>query len=665
MASDQLPPLKVGNNPARTCNTSSIQLSNDPIEFMQHLEVRNDHSFKGAGQILYDRTKNPPQIIFPGQANKPSNAPPHEVHETCGRSLSEADIIPCYTSATLRRKKFVEAMEKLEASLPEKQRTNLVIHSAHSWEDVFKIAKSAEDAYYAKADKSSAKSWIRSCFRAFQQHSVVLENWIGIIPTQETWASVLCGGLKLILTAMTRMHEVRETIYEALATLPTEVQNAEDYLDISSSNLFVEPQHLLRLHSTIANLYISILDVLEHIIHWLGRKSVFRHLPALLVQKDYESSLFEKVRQYQVNIRVVKDQTQLCFEGMVVRYLKHNADQTEKLKTMFDTLASSPRINQYTLQLQNISNTDVHATIHKTDVYISESASRVSMQMLNEQTWLDPENPLSDFSYIFSQIWNMPKEECKRLNSITQQRKFHDWLAKADYPALLVNGDAGDRHNAMPTTSVFAAGLIDVLRHHSDFFHAYWFCGEHRDAQRDIDASMARVICYFIRQLLKQCAEHNCDSLSRFQVRRDDLEAVRCGDTQKLCSIFVELILQLPPNKIIFCIIDCPSALKDLNSLQSDEVDWVIAQLHNAAHISRPNGPVLKILVTEPGGMFSTSGLFGSEERAHITAEDIAMASLEPAKVLLDRKASCALNEIAQNAAQVPDYGPYLASQHP
>jgi len=172
-----------------------VNLPTPATEFIQnHIDPSYAPAFHSATGIIFDPSHPLPGVY---SAHEGSTIITDLVTEA--QSLSKKDVASCYNEADIQRELFTKAMEEFEASLPKKYRTGLRIGGKHSWEEVMKEAEIAEATYAERVDKKKFTGKIRSCLRSFQKHAGILEAWIGLIPSDVPFSSVLCAGLKLIL----------------------------------------------------------------------------------------------------------------------------------------------------------------------------------------------------------------------------------------------------------------------------------------------------------------------------------------------------------------------------------------------------------------------------------------------------------------------------------
>ena len=88
------------------------------------------------------------------------------------------------------------AVDEYEKSAEAKYKTYIRSGETHTWEQVIEEVDRAAAQYN---DKSSLWHKIRQGLRKFGEGHSAFDAWLGLLPTQSNYCSMLCGGLKLIL----------------------------------------------------------------------------------------------------------------------------------------------------------------------------------------------------------------------------------------------------------------------------------------------------------------------------------------------------------------------------------------------------------------------------------------------------------------------------------
>lgn len=103
-----------------------------------------------------------------------------------------------YKDVSAEEQRFLEAMEEYERTADPKYKTRINLKETHTIEQVWAVVDSAV-AKYNVEDVSGFWGSIRKAFRKLGEHNETLNGWLGLLPTESHYLSVLCGGLKMIL----------------------------------------------------------------------------------------------------------------------------------------------------------------------------------------------------------------------------------------------------------------------------------------------------------------------------------------------------------------------------------------------------------------------------------------------------------------------------------
>jgi hypothetical protein len=260
-----------------------VQLTDPAQEFVQIRVAIND-----TGLLQSDTGGEVPMPIHSSQ-KQPSSGQPAD-----GTSNSdEEEDVHC--------KQFAEVLRSFEESLPDKLKTRFNLQAKHTWSEVISEAEFAEIKYNSKANKESPFGRVRGFFRLLRSNSPALENWLDLLPTESMYGSLICGGLKVILRAATRMDEVKDFIVSAMAAIPDEIEKAQLMIDYNQ-----DQDTSRRLYNRVSSLYCTVFDILNVIIAWYKENPAKRHLKAFLQQSNYEKELEAKVDTFKKAILVVK-----------------------------------------------------------------------------------------------------------------------------------------------------------------------------------------------------------------------------------------------------------------------------------------------------------------------------------------------------------------------
>lgn len=89
-------------------------------------------------------------------------------------------------------------MRDYENTAKEKYKTGVDLNETHSVEQLWQIIDGTIDDYSLRGQDGIWKK-IRTGLRQLGDGSEAIQGWLGLLPTESEYLSVVCGGLKLIL----------------------------------------------------------------------------------------------------------------------------------------------------------------------------------------------------------------------------------------------------------------------------------------------------------------------------------------------------------------------------------------------------------------------------------------------------------------------------------
>lgn len=108
-------------------------------------------------------------------------------------------------SVRVQEDRFREAMRMYEDNAPDKYKTGVDLNSPHSTAQLWNIVENAVEKYHSK-DKNGLWGKVVYAFRKLGDGSDAAQGWLGLLPTDSNYLSVVCGGLKLIINVSEYAH---------------------------------------------------------------------------------------------------------------------------------------------------------------------------------------------------------------------------------------------------------------------------------------------------------------------------------------------------------------------------------------------------------------------------------------------------------------------------
>lgn len=194
-------------------------------------------------------------------------------------------------------------------------------------------------------------------------------------------------------------------------------------------------------------------------------------------------------------------------------------------------------------------------------------------------------------------IWASPRPDQDRVVAMMKHPKLHRWITGNDSSALFMNANyKGARRQS---TSFVSAKLMDSIhpsgikpQHQpSGTFALSFFCGEHLGVD-DPDSGVDGMMRSLLSQLLLAYPDFDLFYIDR--MRNLDYEQV-----DDLCEMFYVLIAQLPPDVIVFCIVDSIGFFEEKDLLCKD-AELVVQQFVDIVARTQDYGCTFKLLLTSP-----------------------------------------------------------------
>lgn len=229
----------------------------------------------------------------------------------------------------------------------------------------------------------------------------------------------------------------------------------------------------------------------------------------------------------------------------------------------------------------------------------SEQRLRVQEEMLIILDY-DESIPQGDIKTILRIAWTLARPAQDRAVTLMQSPKLHAWIASTEPSILLVNGNCNNASARQSPLSFVCAKLMDSIqpalqeaepRKPSIFAHAF-FCGQHMNPE-DPDSGLSGMMRSLLAQLLVSYPEFNLSIIQR-------LRDIDSNSVSSLCDVFSTLIIQIPPEAMIFCLID-GITLHESSKSQTEEAHTVAQTLVDITKNCKEHGCVFKVLLTSAG----------------------------------------------------------------
>lgn len=89
-------------------------------------------------------------------------------------------------------------MKEYEESAKDKYKTGININEMHSLDEIWTMLDTPVEKYQKK-DIKGFWGHIRLAFRKLGEYDKPITGWLGLIPSENVYLSLVCGGLQMIL----------------------------------------------------------------------------------------------------------------------------------------------------------------------------------------------------------------------------------------------------------------------------------------------------------------------------------------------------------------------------------------------------------------------------------------------------------------------------------
>lgn len=184
-----------------------------------------------------------------------------------------------------------------------------------------------------------------------------------------------------------------------------------------------------------------------------------------------------------------------------------------------------------------------------------------------------------------------------RASWVMGTKEFQSWLSESKSSrALLINGNSDPLENTSPL-SLFCAHITHLFVTAKPVIVVSYFCGLHMNLVTEYRANAKGMMISLIGQLLLQAKQKNLHFDLTFLALKK-LQVLAVDDLKTLCNLFQNLVIQLPKNRIIFCVIDGISLYE---STDGDADLFYAWQRLNRLLTHKSLKVVMKLLATSPG----------------------------------------------------------------
>ncbi|KAJ2994816.1 hypothetical protein NUW58_g1450 [Xylaria curta] len=625
---------------------SDVLASIHPALHLQQAKTAQENS-----RALYNTTKGIVATVRPeSKAAEVFRENPTQVGEggteRCDKNANHSSIHDVEEAEA----QFKNTLREYESTAKDKYRTGINPDGEHSIDQLSKIIDDSISHYRIK-DPKGFWGRVSRAARTFSKNADAVEGWLGLLPTDNVYLSVVAAGLKIIVKAAIRMRNINDNVLDCLCRIPIILNGTQRVLRIF--------QHDEELQNQSRRLYMSLLEVLGHILEYLKQNEARKLVRAILKQDVFEADLEQEIKTAEMIRDMFNDQAQVCHMEAVnkqaclrsqdtvalqeqlehIGYIVKASEAEERrvrgaiaealiivqmkcdeLQGQYRQLASNVELSNKLLKLliSNSNAYDVAYTKHKRfDVADrtlesgvqclqpiidiarrdkQESFHQIRKLLLSKLKY-DPDVIGVDVASNYVLGNDLPMRDQERSVFVMKSKPLEDWVLAESSTSLVVNGNAQyiTRKSALSFVCARLIYTLDGLRGLGASFEVqrpeivpiHFFCGQHDTKVKGWE-SPEGVMNSLLAQLLLQCKHLGI-------ARVPKLGKVDSSDLCSIFSCFKTVFYELPLGVTVFCIVDDISVYLASHEKQAR---WLISSLLEFSREETSGRPRFKVLLT-------------------------------------------------------------------
>ncbi|KAI1748297.1 hypothetical protein F4782DRAFT_534516 [Xylaria castorea] len=537
---------------------------------------------------------------------------------------------------------FKAALRDYEATA--KYKTGVNLDCEHNIDQVSKII---DDSIHQNQIKDTEGLWgkVLQAFRKFGENGKAVEGWLGLLPTESAYLSVVSGGLKLIVKAAIRMRDVATSVLDGLRQIPSILGGAQQVMKLFYDDEMLQNQS--------RQLYMSVLAALGHMLEYLKQNRVRKAWNAVSKQGNFASDLEQKIKTVETERNTFNQQANISYMERTTKSQRVNSEEIREARTAYEAeFKRAQRFREVILSvLDSNGNQRPEKLVNKMlmDSPIASNAAYQIRKRINRPRGVpefDPQlcQPAADAvsggkafvsfphvrEFLLSQLdydanvagadvvnnytlgTSLFKDERERSMFVIESQLFDNWIQAEGSTALIVNGNS-KRVTGKSGLSFICARLIhalDELRcpdtssvQRPEIITVHFFCARHGTKDESWESPKG-IINSLLAQLLQQCQYLDIPKLA-------NLGKVDNRSLKNIFSWFQAVFDQLPHNVTVFCVLDAISIYVDSFG---EDAKLLVANLLKLSRERNPKGASLKIFITARSRLLMSSLELGEVE---------------------------------------------------
>lgn len=231
---------------------------------------------------------------------------------------------------------------------------------------------------------------------------------------------------------------------------------------------------------------------------------------------------------------------------------------------------------------------------------------------------ISAEAPSEDFRRLHRACQSVEPSDSQIAQGVFEGARFSKWFDEDDSAALFIEGgpilaDLG----RFASLTLMSCLLIKYLEGKEPAISIYHFCGRHISSRDPIQGpqGLMRSLIFQVVRLFDSQVNLSFATSHRYR------EQLKSHSIRTLCECFASIIKQLPPETVLFCIIDNIDCFE--KPQWAEDCRFVIREIQDLLYEDEV-GPVFKLLVTSPGRSRYVGATFTSQCRLLLSSAGFA-----------------------------------------
>ncbi|GLA61842.1 hypothetical protein AtubIFM54640_002375 [Aspergillus tubingensis] len=468
-------------------------------------------------------------------------------------------------------------MRDYENDSKNKYKTGIKVDQVHTMEELWDSVDQVAAKYKNSEAEKGVWDRIRNAFRKLGDHENDINGWLGLLPSESNYLSVVCGGLKFILHAVARAKEVRNAIVGGLRDIPILLGGAQRVLAIYKTS---EP-----LRACSDALYLAVLTALGQMLAYTQKHTLKKALGAIIRNSSFQVVLTQSIEDVRKCRDKFNEEANICSMQMAsqIEHLSQGIDKTttgisERLEDVKGLICSEIKRSQALqahdkktieekLDRSNQLNEKINFKLNALlvlfecnpqladEAYVNLYSQRDLRAIVRSRLIYEEHQAQADVVANYQIAGRLSLEDQDRCVYVIRSPELTTWIRTPTSSILVVNGNA-PRNQFRTPWSFTAARLVytlDMMRANNpdnkdQIAAVHFFCGEHVDTSNELN-SPTTIANEILSQLLSSFKHINLVPLLKMgEFDGDDMQAV----CQRI-ECFLDL---LPATAVVFCIID-------------------------------------------------------------------------------------------------------------